>query len=112
MPAPPPRKAPFPSTPAAITSGTSFPNKMIAWVMSKAPAIRPPTPIAKSAFLLPNCKIWSFEDGHYIGARLARKRKNRVSTTATRTEFRCQRSDVSCLRPAVAGLRGGRQAAI
>jgi hypothetical protein len=108
----PPRKAPFPSSPAAITSGTFFLNKMIAWVMSKAPAIRPPTAIAKSAFLLPNCIIWSFEDGHYIGARLTRKRKNRVSGKAARTEVRCQRSDVSCLRPAVAGLRSGRQAAI
>jgi len=29
--------------------------------MSKAPAIRPPTAIAKSAFLFPNCIIWSFE---------------------------------------------------
>src|SRR5438105_9763602 len=36
VPAPPSCKAPFPSSPAAITSGTFFPNKMMAWVMSKA----------------------------------------------------------------------------
>src|SRR5882724_8456544 len=63
----------------------------MAWVMSKAPAIRPPTAIAKSAFLFPNCMIWSFEDGHYIGARLTRKRKN-ISGNAAK--IRSQRSDV------------------
>ncbi len=62
---------------------------MMAWVMSKAPAIRPPTAIAKSAFLFPNCIIWSFEDGHYIGARLTRKRKTWSAATPLG-----QRSDV------------------
>jgi hypothetical protein len=55
--------------------------------MSKAPAIEPPTAIAKSTFLFPDCIIWSFEDGHYIGAQLTRKRKNRVSATATSSEL-------------------------
>src|SRR5260370_12975157 len=46
----PPWKADFPSRPPAITSGTFFPNRMIAWVISNTPAIPPPTPIASNAF--------------------------------------------------------------
>ena len=62
--------------------------------MSKAPAIRPPTAIAKSAFLFPNCIIWSFEDGHYIGARLTRKRKTWSAARRRKSEVSGQISEV------------------
>src|SRR5438477_3924960 len=66
----PPCKADRPSKPAAIKSGTFAPNRMVAWVRSKAPATRPPTVIAKSAFLFPNCMIWVVRRRLYISARL------------------------------------------